>query len=149
MKFLEEFVQSPYPSIDEEEASYSDELKKACITANGKLMSRYKNLINKKEQKENFGLLRKTSDFKYQYFMDIKLKGMLFDQGVFNTLLEKCKDCSQTTNYIQVGENAECESIAYLKLLFKTQEQHRNAVSVLENLKSEKVSYWIVKSNLS
>ena len=91
-----------------------EELSRACITSNGTLTPRYRNIFRKMEEKTKLVSLQEKDD--KPYFASIKVNGHIFDSGFFHDLINIFPnyEVSHKVNYLRIGEDMDYLTVFYL-----------------------------------
>ncbi len=115
--FLKDLAFSNYPVAYEEQYDYPQELRMACIASNGELTPPYKNLIKYAEENQRLKNIQHHHHYKKdKYHINIKIRGDLFDSGLFNTMiktLNSYKTVDFEVNYLNIGETQYLPSTGY------------------------------------
>jgi hypothetical protein len=89
----------------------------ACIASNGELTPPYKNLIKYAEENQRLKNIQHHHHYKKdKYHINIKIRGDLFDSGLFNTMiktLNSYKTVDFEVNYLNIGETQYLPSTGY------------------------------------
>jgi alpha-aminoadipic semialdehyde synthase len=90
-----------------------EELFRACITSNGTLTPRYRNIFRKMEEKTKLVTLQEKDD--KPYFASIKATGHIFDSGFFHELVNIFPkyEVTHKVNYLRIGDDLDFMSVFY------------------------------------
>lgn len=148
--FMEKLAFSEYPQISQKvKNDIPEELIKACITSNGTLTPRYRNIFRKMEEKTKLVSLQEKDD--KPFFASIKVKGNIFDSGFFHELINIFPDyeVSHKVNYLRIGENLDFLSVFYFDVFGTTKDIIKDFLNYMDE---RKISYDfemdLMKSNI-
>lgn len=125
-------------------------LQNALVAENGAVTQTYKSYFSYNEKNENYKSKKEKPS--QAYFVTIKIRGHIFDSGVFKKIIDDCKLYKVIAKpiFMKVGVVDEEISIVYFELFSDSKEPLMNFMSDLEQLfNSNHLESSIVKSNLS
>jgi alpha-aminoadipic semialdehyde synthase len=163
LPFIEKLAHSEYPQISNQHfiaekdndkdniiSDLPEELSRACITSNGTLTPRYRNIIRKMEEKTKLITLSEKDD--KLYYASIKVIGHIFDSGFFNELIGIFPkyEVTHKVNYLRIGDDLDFISVFYFDVFGATKEIIKVFLDYInESDKKYKVESHLMKTNIS
>jgi len=137
LPFVETLSKSKYPVKFEEQTDLPDELIKACVTSNGVLTPKYRNIFRNTEEKAR-SLISQEKQEK-PYFAKFKLKGHIFDSGFFHELINIFPkyEIGHKIGYLKIGENCDFPSVFYFDVFSQNKENIKAFQNYLEEKKNQ------------
>lgn len=124
------------------------ELEGAMIVNNGFITEHYSQLFAYSNRKEG---LNEDSGSNSIYYSNIKLRGHIFDSGLFNLIIDDCMHYEVETKciFMKIGNVNEDSSTVYINLSSKKKKSLLSFIEEIEKkVKSEKVLKQIIKTNI-
>lgn len=147
--YLHNAVDSSYPVAGQE---LCNELTAACISKHGVLSPLYRNIFKYSEQADKSHCSFSKKVYQYPFFLNIKIKGHLFDTGFFNWLICLFPDfkLKPKVNFLTIGESDESQSICYFDLFSDTKDSLKDFYSLVQQKNADyKMEINILKHNVN
>jgi len=149
LPFMEQLVKSRYPVPLEEQIDIPEELVHACVSSNGVLTPKYRNLFRNTEEKARVMLTQEKLD--KPYFAKYKIKGHIFDSGFFHDVINIFPkfDLGHKIGYLKIGENTDFPSVFYFDIFAQNKENIKAFKGYLEERKKQyQLELDLMKTNI-